>query len=169
MWENNNYDMAVQSYFRTKSFTTRAMHEGKEWHKKWEAEVKKTNCMPKIFGAKKLKNPETELRIERQLDEWLNLRGVIDLYDNKTIIDFKSGATPAERYAGTWQPKVYQILVPNATRAEIHRYSPVTKDVDMSIVHLTDKTLEDAVNWVVTNASEMQHYLTENKLHERFQ
>ena len=42
MWENNNYDMAIQSYFRVKQFTTRAMHEGKEWHKKWQAEIKKT-------------------------------------------------------------------------------------------------------------------------------
>jgi len=38
----------------------------------------------------------------------------------------------------------------------------------MSILHLTDKTLEDGINWVVTIGSEMFSYFNENQLYERF-
>ncbi len=95
---------------------------------------------------------------------------MIDCYDEetKTIYDWKTGATQSDSYASGMQPKVYQILIPEAVKAEIHHYDQHARTTDMSIVHLTKQTLEEAVNWVVTLSAEMHDYLTENKLYERF-
>jgi len=169
VWQSGNYERAVEMYFKLKEFTTRAMHEGKEKHKEWEEEVKKTGKMPIVFGGKQLFNPKTELKIVRQLDDWLELVGKIDLLDETTIYDWKYGKIPSERYANGFQPKTYQILIPKAKRAEIHHYDPISKRADMSIIHLTEKTLKDAIEWCVTNASEMHSYFQDNKLYERFQ
>lgn len=167
-WDSGNTDRAVEMYFKLKSFTTRSMAEGKEWHEKWEQEVKKSKCLPMIFGGYPLNKPQTELKIVRQLDTWLKLVGKLDLVDGKTIWDYKTGVTPSERYANSWQPRVYQLLYPSANRAVILHYNQINKKVDTSIVHLTDKSLEKVINWTVTLASEMHNYLTENHLYERF-
>jgi hypothetical protein len=170
VWEKGDWQKAVEMYFKLTDFTNRAMQAGKDLHEQFEAEIKKTNAMPQVFGGKKLGKVDTELKIVKQLDDWLELVGVIDCYDetSKTIYDWKTGQTPSERYVDSFQPKVYQILKPEAIKAEIHHYNQYNKKSDMSVLHLTDKTLDDAVNWVLTLSSEMHSYLDENKLYERF-
>lgn len=167
IWASGDYQRAVESYFKLKEYTSPQMEAGKRMHEEWKAEVDKTKCLPKIFGGKKLSNPQTELKIERKLDDWLELVGVIDVYDNQTIIDYKTGVKSSEAYASDFQKNVYQILKPKATRAEFYRFDQYQNEVDVSVVHLTDKTLKDGLNWVLTLASDMHHYLTKNDLYQQ--
>ncbi len=167
-WQSGNYDRATEMYFKLKKFATPAMVEGKRLHKEWKKEVDITKCLPKVFGGKKLNNPHTEVKLVKQLDDWLELVGVVDLEDLPTLADYKTGVTPSETYANSMQLKVYQILFPTATKAEIYHYNQHTKETDMSIVHLNDKTLEESINWVVTLSGEMHDHFEKNGLYERF-
>lgn len=170
-WSQGKWDRATKMYFKLMDFTNKYIEAGRKFHKDWEQEINKTECYPEVFGGKEIEGEfETELKIEKDLSEWLELVGVIDLWlpDEGVIIDWKSGSTPSTQYANGFQTKVYQILKPEAKRAEIHHFNQYNHKTDMSIVHLTDKTLDDGINWVLTWASEMFSYLEENKLFEKF-
>ena len=168
-WDSGAWQRAIESYFKLSEFSTKQMRAGKKLHEDFEVEIQKTSCMPKVFGAKPLIEPETELKIVKQLDDWLELVGVIDCYSDGVIYDWKTGVSTSESYAGSMQPRVYQILKPEAIRAEIHHYNQYNKKTDMSIIYLTDVTREIAKDWVITISSQMHSYFTENKLYERFQ
>jgi len=168
LWEQGRWQQAINAYFKLQPYTNKYIEYGIKKHKEWADEIEKTGNFPKIFGTKKLKDPKVEIKLEKQLSDWLELVGVIDLYDDEIIYDWKTGQTSSSTYANGFQPKVYQILFPKAKRAELHHYNQYNKKVDMSILHLTDKTLEDGINWVVTIGSEMFSYFNENQLYERF-
>ncbi len=135
------------------------MDFGRQWHKRVELEIQTTKKMPEIFGSTKLKDPKTEWKIEIMMDDWLELVGVIDLYDDGVIYDWKTGMTSSEQWANTKQPLVYQLLCPEAERFEIHRFNQYTGDVDMSMGHLTLNTAQKAYDWVMQNSKEMYQFI----------
>lgn len=170
-WSQGHYDRATTMYFKLVDFTNEYIEAGRNFHEDWEKEVSKTKAYPKVFGGKKIEGEfKTEYKIERQLDDWLELVGVIDLWQpkEKLIIDWKSGTVPSTQYSRGFQTKVYQVLLPEAKRAEIHHFNQYNHKTDMSIIHLTDKTLTEGLDWVLTFSSEMYAYLVDNKLYERF-
>ena len=171
LWQSGNYERAVETYFKLKEFTTEAMANGKAWHKEWEAEVNKTGCLPVVFGGQKLINPKTEQKIVKQLDDWLELVGVIDLQhgeNGEVLVDYKTGKTESDNYANSFQPRVYHILVPEAKRFEFRHFDALTHKTDTSIVHLTPATLNAGIEWVVTMSGEMHSYLVKNELYQRY-
>lgn len=171
LWSSGNYQRAIEGYFKLRSFTTPAMQAGKEWHNIWESEVNTTGCMPKVFGGQKLIKPKTELKLVKQLDDWLELVGVIDLQhgeNGENLVDYKTGKTTSDSYANSFQPRVYHILIPEATRFEFRHYDHSTKRTDTSIVHLTPTTLNKGIDWVVTYASEMHSHLLKNDLYKKY-
>lgn len=174
-------------YFKLEQFTTPAMAEGREWHEKFAEEIRKTKCMPSIFGGKPLSdNPIVEQKKVVQIEEWLELVYIMDLYDLPVLYDWKTGAKSSEEYAGEMQLRLYGVGATLSghyvNRGEIHRLNPNDFELvnteagppvkkyhtDMSIVWLTDKALNDTHNWLVTTAGEMHNYLLENGLYERF-
>ncbi len=161
-WARGEYQRAIDMYLGVEVEATPQMLAGREFHKQWENEIRQTNCLPKVFGSMKLKNPQPELKIYKDLTPWLGLVGVIDLYDDGVIYDWKTGRTVQN--ADDWQCKVYQILLPDAKRAEIHHYDQYSNEVSVSICHLTEETLMDAVEWVITMGGEMYHYLQKNDI-----
>lgn len=171
-WESGQYERAVEMYFKLSSFTTEAMAEGKIWHKKFEEEIKKTGCLPKIFGGDKLINPRTEVKKVIEIYDWLQLVGVIDLLDSPTVIDFKTGKGSSESSAGSHQLGLYGVLCTfdkiKVTKGQIMHYDQYKKTVDTSTVWLTDRLLEDTMNWLITLSGSMHDYLNTNKLYERF-
>lgn len=171
-WSSGNWDLAIGMYFRIKKFTTEKMAAGSDMHKSWENEIIKTQCMPSVFGSGKLSAPQPELKLVAQLDDWLDLVGKIDCLDGNTIYEFKTGKTSSEIYANSVQPAIYGVLATLSgyvvDKAEIHHYDQYSKNVDMSIVWLTKKHMEDAYNWVYSLSSEMHNYILENDLYERF-
>lgn len=164
-WSSGNWQRAIEMYFKLPYEPTPQMIMGSEFHKEWENEINTNKTMPKVFGGMALKDPQTELKIVKQLTDWLELVGVIDCYDDGTIYDWKTGKS--KQNADGFQLKVYQILLPKAKRGEVHHYDQYKKEVNVSMVHLTEKTLEEAIEWVMTFSSEMHHYLEKNNLYEQ--
>lgn len=162
--------MAIQMYFKMAELDTPAVRAGREFHEKWDKEIKETKCLPKLFGAKKLNNFESEKFASRELDKWLILNGKVDLYDidEKTIYDWKTGVVGSESYANSKQSGIYQILIPEAKKFVFYCYNQYNKKVEMSIRHLTKKTLKESLEWVSSLAGEMYNYLETNEMYQRF-
>ena len=158
-WQSGDIDRAVGAYMKISGQPTEAMVAGRLIHQQFEKEIKRTKALPGVFGGKKLVKPLTELKIEIELDDWLQLVGVIDCCDEDTIYDWKTGWTNSEVYANGMQPKVYQLLAPSAKRFEIHHINQYTGETDCALGYLTAKTKEDALNWVMENSIDMYSYL----------
>lgn len=174
LWASGNWERAIKEYFKIEKFVTPAMVDGRKLHEKWAEYIKTNNALPLEFGGKKLNGatPLVEQKRVVKLASWCDLVYVMDLFDEPTIYDWKTGKQSSEVYANSKQMPVYAM---GATidgflveRAEIHHYDQFLKKSDMSIIHITDKALEEAQNWVLTLAGEMQNYLLANKLYERF-
>lgn len=171
-WARGDYDLALGMYFKTATFDNDAMRLGRALHDEWEQEIKASGCMPQVFGAKPLpKGWAAEVFATKQLADWLVLRGKLDLRTPEVGFDWKSGVTPSTQWANSMQHKVYQVLYPQLKRFEYHAFNPYAKRslaVTVSIVHLTPKTLEEGVEWLVTHAGEMKHYIEQNNLEATF-
>lgn len=175
-WERGDFDRALAPFTGEDVPTNEYMERGKRWHNRWEREVKKTKCAPAVFGGEKLIGHKLELETRRvvQLNDWLELSGVLDridepewLVNGKRGIDYKLSKQNAVGWSNTRQGAVYKILYPELSVFEYHCLNPYLAEDDpdratMAIVHLTDKSLEDAIEWVLTFASEMRAYLENN-------
>lgn len=172
MWESGAWDKAIEAYFKMSQFTTRSMEEGKEYHEGWQKETNRTQCLPSVFGAKKLTSPKTELKLVVALADWLDLVGVIDCLDGDVIYEYKTGKTNSEIYLNSVQPAVYGVLAVYSgfvvKKAEIYHFDQHSKKMDMSIVWLTDRVIDDAYEWIFSVSSEMYAYFNENDLFNRF-
>lgn len=168
-WLNGDIDRAVAPFAGIEVGPTQAMLDGKTWHARWERETRRTGCLPKVFGARKLNRADLELDTKkvRKINDWCVLSGILDVRDGKTGIDYKTGRSSATDYANSMQAKVYQVLYPEMDRFEFHCMNQhlVKSDQDrvtMSIVHLTRKTLEEGLEWIMTMAAELREYLINN-------
>ena len=171
-WASGNWERAIKDYFKLDQFVTPAMADGRKWHEKWEQDIIKTKKLPAEFGDKVLAAPVCESKKVVALASWLDFVFKIDCYDIPTLYEFKTGKQSSESYASSMQMPVYAVGATYAgfiiDKAEIYHYDQYLKRVDMSMLWLTDKMLEFAHNWIITLSGEMQTYLLQNKLYERF-
>lgn len=165
-WARGNYEDAVNTYLGHYPAATPAMEAGKYWHKKWERDGRQTGCLPEIFGGRKLDSPKFELDTKKviMLADWIQLVGVFDVLEPGIGTDYKSGSSPSSAYANGFQHKVLQILEPSLKRFDYHGFNQYTNEVTMSVCHLTQKTLEEGIEYVITHASDMRSYLEQNNL-----
>ena len=170
-WARGDYDLAIGMYYRTTKFDTEAMRRGREYHDQWDKEIKATGRLPEIFGGKQLpEKHNAEIFARKMITPWLEVRGKLDLKAGDVGYDWKSGVTPSTQWAQSYQHKVYKVLYPHLKRFEYHAFNPVARKdraVSVSIVHLTPKSLEEGVEWLVTHASEMKHYIEQNGIEEK--
>lgn len=186
-WDSGDWDRAVAPFVGREIEGNIYMQRGKRWHKRWERESKKTGKSPAIFGGEELRNAQIEMQSKRvrSLNDWLDLSGVLDRIDEpewlksgKRGIDYKLSKQSATSWANSHQAGAYKILYPELSVFEFHCLNPYLSDTDpdrvsMSIVHLTDKVLEDSLEWVLTTAADLRAYLEANnisierKSHER--
>jgi len=174
-WEQGKHEDAIRYLFKLGGvIQTPAMKQGSDFHKSWEEEIQKTKCLPKIFGEKKLINPSPEQYIKVDVNEWLTLSGKIDCYDKPTIYEWKTGRQTSEEVVRSGQVGVYGVLSTlnkqYVERAEIYCYNQhLTNDnKTMSIVYITDKMLEESLNWIQTLAGDIKSYCEQNKLFEKY-
>jgi hypothetical protein len=172
-WASGDYNKAIRYYFHLETYVSPAMLMGREFHKEWQEETTKTGCLPLVFGGKKLIKPVCEGKIEVKVEDWLDLVFVCDCRDNDTLYEYKTGKSMnSEMYANSFQTGLYALghlyNKNNINRIEIHHYDQYVKKADMSIVWVTDKLLENSLNWLITQSSEMYDYLLKNNLYEKF-
>lgn len=172
LWKGGNWERAVKYYFKLEQFLTPAMADGRKYHEEWNKHIAQNKTLPDCFGAKPLINPFPEVKKVVQLEDWLELVGIMDCIDAPTIYEFKTGKQSSEAYASSKQTGVYAVLATYSNilvdRAEIYHYDQYLKKYDMSHVWITDKILTDAHNWILMLSSEIHNYFTENNLYDRF-
>ena len=172
MWASGNWEMAVKAYFKLEKFITPAMLDGRDWHKKWSAYITQNKQLPPELGGRKLTNPICEQKRVIQIEPWLELVYIMDCYDKPILHEFKTGKSSSEQYAGDMQIRLYSLgaileQMP-VTKAEIHHYDQYLKKYDNSIVWITKKTTDDALNWLITLSGEMHDYFMKNELYQRY-
>ena len=174
-WSQGKYEDAIKYLYKIDVVQTPQMKAGSEWHKKWETEIQATGKLPELFGGKQLIKPSPEQYIKVDVNEWLILSGKIDCYDKPTIYEFKTGRQTSEDIVRSKQVGVYGVLSTlnkqYVDRAEIYCYNQYLQNDNksMSIVHITDKVLEDSLNWIQTIAGDIKNYIEQNKLYEKYQ
>ena len=155
-----NIDEALLRFWRVVREPTQAMIEGKMLHEQFQSEVKETNCLPKVFGGAKLIKPETELKIKTVIDDWIEFVGVIDLLDQNTIYEYKTGKSGLNAYGKSWQIRCYQKLAEDngfsIKDAYIFYFNQHKQIANKGKVYLSEKTKEDATEWIRTWASELK-------------
>lgn len=146
--------------------TRKALDFGKKKHAEWERIVRRTGALPKVFGGQKLNSPKLELSTKkvRELTPWCVLSGVLDVLDGTIAIDYKTGRSSASQYVESHQHEVYQILYPQITKfvyccdnQHLSKRDPGRTTV--GVVHLSKRTLQDGLEWVLKNAKELRIYL----------
>ena len=171
-WADGNWQEAVEMYFRLNNMTTRAMAEGKDYHEKWAAETKITSCLPSVFGGEKLVAPRVEHEIVVPMEDWLDLKVIIDCLDEPTIHEYKRTASSPDVYARSKQGGIYAIGCAMAgiyvNKAVYHTFDPSTGMVGTASVWLTDSMIDETQEWITTYSSEIYAYFIENKLFEQF-
>lgn len=159
-WSNGQYEEALNRYLKIGEIETPQMREGKLLHEQWRTETEKTGKLPTVFGDVELQNPECEVKMECMIDEWIQFVGVIDLLEKHRITDYKTGNSNSLSYISTPQLRCYQLLcVENGyvpTEAYIRHWNQYTKTVTNSKMYLSQYTLENARDWIITYASEMR-------------
>lgn len=170
-WASGNYETAVKMYFKMDTYTSPQMAEGKEWHNRWETYIKRCKRLPLELGNDPLVDPKTELKLVVDIADWLELVGRIDCFDNGTVYEFKTGATPGNSNSYEIQAGVYGVISLlsgyKPTQCQIRHYNQHKKVSSCSIYWVTEKRLKDALAWVEGNASEMHDYLTTNDLYAK--
>lgn len=175
-WDRGDIDAAVAPFIGVEMPENEFMARGKRWHRRFELETKRTGNAPKIFGGEVLNKASVEASTKRvvQLNEWLTLSGVLDRIDapewlknGQRVTDYKVSKRPATEWANSMQPQTYKILYPEATIAELQCLNPYLADndpdrVSMAIIHLTDKSMQQGAEWLLTQAMELQLYLASN-------
>ncbi len=154
-WSWGKKDDVIKMLKHEPMLINKAMEVGKRYHKLFEQEVIKTKRLPREFGNKELTNPKTEVKIEKWLDEWLQLVGVIDLIDGNRVYDYKIGHTPSQAYANTFQLPIYGLLYEEAKEGYILHYNPVFRHSDWSVTVINSEIRTEAIEWVITFASEI--------------
>ena len=175
-WANGRWEEAIKSYYHLERVETPQMKLGKELHKQWADEVRRTGKLPKVFGGE----PITPIFIEEyfrvDVNEWLQLSFVADLVieeNGGTVIDYKTSSSKTSgEMIDTYQLPMYEIglmLVGVLTRmGKILHYDPITKQVDQSMVWFSDNLRKETLEWIITNASEMHDYIQKNNLDQLF-
>jgi hypothetical protein len=171
-WNSGNWEQAIKTYFKIDKFVTPEMVAGREWHEKWAKHINDTKTLPVEFGGKPLTKPEAEQKTVVQLEDWLELVGIIDCYDSPVVYEWKTGKSTSVSYAGSKQGGIYAMLAAlskrYAERIEIHHFDQYRKTSDMSIIWVTPELLDETHNWIETISSEMHSYFIKEGLYERF-
>ena len=173
MWANGNWEGCVRTYFKLDKFVTPGMEWGKRLHEEWHNHILETKTLPEVFGSNKLVDPKTEIKVEVSLSDWLDLVGIPDCIDGKTVYEFKTGKSSSETYASTYQAGVYGVLATMTDRlvdrAVLCHYDQYANKSDISYVWVTDELIRKTSNWIETLSSEVHEYFTQNGLYERYQ
>jgi hypothetical protein len=167
-WETGRWEDAVGYYLGKEIPSTVFMDLGKTMHEKWADYTIVHGQMHPEVRVELLVNPIVEQKYEKRIpfsdDIEILVRGVIDLENNNTLIDYKCGRTVPSSYVAGWQLDLYKLLRPKANLGKYICFNPYTNEVSTGIKFLDDLNAEDALNNIITWGSELIDYLQTNKL-----
>ncbi len=168
-WKQKRYEEAVGQYLGKPFPATPQMELGKVMHELFEKETLETGQLPKILNLQyTLKDPQVEIKSELLVplsDRYqILMRGIPDLYDNKTIYEYKVGkSAPGDTIDG-WQLDMYNLFHKDAEKGIVICYNPYTKTTQVGVKYLGQHTIDNAIENIITYGSEMIDYLETQKL-----
>lgn len=169
LWQRGDINGVIEALHGHWQEPSEAMKFGTMKHKEWEEEVKKTHCMPIVFGGKELVNPKTEKYYKEQLSDWLWLSGIVDLEygeNGEFIVDYKTGKGSASAYVNSLQAGCYKILRPKAKVFTYKHYNQYEEKTSSSIIHLTDNLLTESLDKVFSIACDIRATLESQGLED---
>ena len=156
LWHKGEYADAIEAMKGNWRAPNQYMKAGIEFHEQWEKEIEATGKMPAVFGGGQMKDPKTEVKIVRDINDWLVVSGVIDAVDLPRGFEWKTGRSNASSYANGFQHKVYKVLEPRLKLMEFRAHNQYTGENTVELVHLTDKTFDDGLEWIITIACDIR-------------
>ncbi len=162
MWLKGDTEQAIMALKGHYIQPTDKMQFGIDFHKELEDETRKTKKFPVFFTNTTIKGeviPERKLRIK--LLDWLVFSGIVDATapEDLIIADYKTGSGSAGASASLnhgLQHKVYSLLNKSAKWFEYHHFNQYTKEKTMVRVHLTDAMREEALDIIISVASDIR-------------
>lgn len=165
---------AVAMYFKLPREENIYMKEGKKFHKSWENYINKNKRLhPQLSSTTKvLKNPICELKLEMDINDQIQFVGVIDCLDTPIVYEFKSGIKHSSNYATSKQIDVYALLLEEhgykVDKGIYCHFDQYKKEIDNSIIWITDKRKELAKKWLIDQATKFYQYLVNNDLFDKY-
>lgn len=158
LWLAGQYEDAIMALTKKKwREPTEAMQFGTDKHKEWEDFANDKKTLPKEFGGEDIDGEfHTEIKIEKKITSWITLVGVIDLENLPRLVDYKTGQGSATQYASSKQHKVYKVLFPQAKVFDYLHYNQYEDRATMQRIHLTEQTLEEGIDIVVSVACDIR-------------
>jgi hypothetical protein len=162
LWERNDIDGAVRTYFHMDGPVNEAMKNGKRLHQEIEKHILAFNTFPPWFFEYDLKLPETEKEVVVDYNEMFTLKGIFDCIDriDGTLFEFKTGNTDALAWARTWQLPIY-FLIAELAKIEVKKAFLIQNNGQRSefvIVHNTKGKRDDARNRIDSLGPEIHSY-----------
>jgi hypothetical protein len=167
-WANKQYEQAVAGYLRRDFPITKQIELGRAYDELWTKYIDKYKKLPDDLGGITLNNPVTQFKKEIIVplgkDYQILLRGIPDCVDDEYIREFKCGLTPVSSYINQMQLPYYKLLYPEKTIGIYYCYNPYAKKLEIGVKYLTEQTIDEAIEHIITFGSEMIDYLKVNKL-----
>ena len=146
---NADKNKVIECYLRMDNYETVDMKRGKDFDLYTEAEVKKTNALPKELGSIKLNKPVPKLQVTVSYNNLFDIKIETDFWDDPDIIEIKnSRVRDSADFVTDLQLSLYFLVLELAgyhpKRARLYRYNPIYKDYDMAIVYRSQRRIDEA-------------------------
>ena len=160
LWKRGVKEDVLNYYFKLADLSTYAIEEGKAIDNMVSDCVIEKKRLPYDLGGDKLKNPKTQLKLEASLNKAFDLVGVLDIYDEPSIIEIKSGASmDSADYLNTWQAPIYLLLASlnglKVDRAWVIHIDQSKRKHDRSLIWNSDSLLERTKEYLYTVGNEI--------------
>ena len=180
LWYQKKINDAIKAYFKIEGFVPKEWIIGKGYHELWQKQIERTSKLPEELGGSQLINPICEEKMVingKELSPYADFMEVVFVPDcidlgNMEVLEFKTGTGSSSNYARGWQGILYGYLLHikgyPVKKVKIIRYNQYTKETEVSIIWITEKTNRMAKEWIISMASDMHAYLMENDLYSKF-
>lgn len=164
LWRQGKVDEAVASYLSLETKTSLSIEKGKEEHKRLEKEIKSGER--KLFDRFELKKPESELKIVIPYNDFADLVGVLDIYDNPILYEIKTGKTSSSEYLSSYQLSIYSLLLKKTGR-DLEKIIVINKndnEINYSIKYYYPLMLEEAKDFIDSYVFEIYKFFKEKNI-----
>lgn len=171
-WAKGNYEDAVAYYLGKGVPSTPQMELGSLKHDEWAKHIEQHKTIPDELGGGTLVDPIVEqfygTAVPFTDDIQIYLIGRFDCVDNGIVYDWKCGQSLPSSHTNGHQLGYYQTIL-KANDVEVHEgrfvcFNPITKQHKVGVQYLTDKTLDAALEHIMTFGGELINYLQTQKL-----
>lgn len=163
LWDRKEYDQVADYYSKKRTFTTDAMELGQAYDTLVNATVNKTGKLPPDFGGLQLNKPITQLKLEANLDDEIEIVGMPDVLDAPTLIEIKTGVTNSMTYIKSMQIGMYALLCElnniKIDKAIVIRHDQYQKKTDWSMRWITPELIKQTKVQIYSKEPEIREFL----------